>query len=116
MVDAAQGIAGVEAVVAIFIREDLAQGVFGAIRVGAELSQGQQGGTADAAVAVAHTGPVAVRQAQRLLERSGARSRLRTVIDDTLADALRQAGDPVLPPAARNLLGDLAEQVTGRIP
>ncbi len=70
----------------------------------------------DAAVAVAHTGPVAVRQAQRLLERSGARSRLRTVIDDTLADALCQAGDPVLPPAARNLLGDLAEQVTGRIP
>ena len=42
-----------EAVVAIFIGEDLAQGVFCAIRVGAELSQGQQGGAADAAVAVA---------------------------------------------------------------
>ena len=51
MVDAAQGIAGVEAVVAIFIREDLAQGIFGAIRIGAELSQGQEGGAAVAAVA-----------------------------------------------------------------
>ncbi|MDZ8172174.1 polyprenyl synthetase family protein [Microbacterium xanthum] len=70
----------------------------------------------DAAVAVAHTGPVAVRQAQRLLESSGARQRLRTVIDDTLADAVRHAGDPTLPPAVENLLGDLAEQVRERIP
>ena len=54
----------------------------------------------------------AVRLAQQPL--SGTRSDTRA--DDTLADALRQAGDPVLPPAARNLLGDLAEQVTGRIP
>ncbi|GAA1962773.1 polyprenyl synthetase family protein [Microbacterium aquimaris] len=70
----------------------------------------------DAAVALAHTGPVAVRQAQRLLERSGAPQRLRSVIDDTLADALRQAGDPALPTAAEHLLGDLAEQVKERIP
>ena len=44
------------------------------------------------ALAVAHTGPIAVREAQLALEESGARLRLRLLIDDTL-DAVRTGAD-----------------------
>lgn len=67
-------------------------------------------------LARAHTGPVAVREAQRALEDSGARRRLRTLIDDTLGGARRAAADPALPPAARTLLETLADRITERIP
>lgn len=68
------------------------------------------------ALAVAHTGPIAVRHAQRLLERSGARRELRELIDRTLTDVRFSADDPSLPPAARTLLRELADLVERRVP
>jgi geranylgeranyl diphosphate synthase type II len=69
-----------------------------------------------AAIAAAHTGPVAVREAQRALDASGARSRLAQLIAETLDDALILADDPTLPPPARELVRALARSVEERIP
>ncbi len=68
------------------------------------------------ALAVAHTGPIAVREAQIALEESGARLRLRSLIDDTLSSVRAAIDDPDFPPAARPLLHELADKVQERIP
>ena len=68
------------------------------------------------ALARARSGPDAVRNAQRALDDSGARERLRTVIDDTLAEVRAKAFDPALPPAASTLITELAARIEGRIP
>lgn len=68
------------------------------------------------ALAVAHTGPIAVKDAQRALEESGARATLREVIGDTLAGVRFAADDPVFPPAAASLLRELADRVEARVP
>jgi geranylgeranyl diphosphate synthase type I len=68
------------------------------------------------AIAVAHTGPIAVREAQRALEESGARARLRRLIAETLDDVRDMSGDASLTPAAGMLLGDLADAVERRVP
>ena len=68
------------------------------------------------ALAIAHTGPVAVAAARDALEGSGARTRLLALIHDTLADVRAITEDPALPPAAQALLVQLAEGVEARIP
>jgi geranylgeranyl diphosphate synthase, type I len=68
------------------------------------------------ALAVAHTGPIAVREAQIALEESGARLRLRLLIDDTLGAVRKGADDPGFPLAARPLIHELADRVQERIP
>ncbi|AZC14258.1 polyprenyl synthetase family protein [Microbacterium sp. ABRD28] len=68
------------------------------------------------ALAVAHTGPIAIREAQEALEASGARTRLRELIDDTLAGAGKHSAAPELPVAARMLLQDLCVRIQERIP
>jgi len=70
----------------------------------------------DQALALARTGPVAVRDAQLLLEETGARERLVRLIDDTLAAARAASHDPSLPEAAGALLRTLADRIEGRIP
>ena len=68
------------------------------------------------ALLVAYTGPTAVRDAQRALEDSGARERLRDLIDDTLARVRRTADDPTLPVGATLLLDRLADRIARRVP
>lgn len=68
------------------------------------------------ALAIAHTGPIAVREAQRALEASGARGELRALIDRTLDDARFAADDPLLPTTAGALLRDLADRIQERVP
>ena len=67
-------------------------------------------------LALAHTGPIAVRDAQVALEESGARVRLRRVIDDTLDDVRTSARDGSLPADAGTLLRSLADAVESRVP
>lgn len=66
------------------------------------------------ALAQAWTGPVAVRAAQRALEKSGARARLRRLVDDVLADAVAHGDE--LPDAPRDLIRGLAADVKRRVP
>ncbi|MCT9820428.1 polyprenyl synthetase family protein [Microbacterium sp. W1N] len=66
------------------------------------------------ALAVAHTGPIAVRRAQRELTASGARTRMVDLITDTLDEAHHQAA--ALPPGARELLDTIAVAIRKRIP
>lgn len=66
------------------------------------------------ALAVAHTGPVAVLEAQRVLGESGARARLEAHIDRTLA-AARDAA-VTLPEPQRRLIADIATRIEERIP
>lgn len=68
------------------------------------------------ALALAHTGPIAVREAQVALKQSGAPVRLRAVIEDTLEQVRTASLDPSLPPAAGELLRDLAGGMERRIP
>lgn len=68
------------------------------------------------ALAVAHTGPIAVREAQRALEESGARLRLRALIGDTLEAVRTAAEDPAFPREACPLICELADRVEERIP
>lgn len=68
------------------------------------------------ALAVAHTGPIAVREAQLALEESGARLRLRALIGDTLEAVRTAARDPAFPREARPLICELADRVEERIP
>lgn len=65
-------------------------------------------------LAIAHTGPIAVRAAQRALDGAGARARLVAVIGHTLGES-RSAAD-TLPPAARALVYRVAEHIESRIP
>ena len=68
------------------------------------------------ALAVAHTGPIAVRDAQVALLESGAPVRLRSLISDTLDRVRTASREPALPAAVGSLLRDLADGVEGRIP
>ncbi len=68
------------------------------------------------ALAVAHTGPIAVREAQRILDESGARTRLVAMIHDTLASACTEAESSTLPAEAQELLVGLTTMVAGRMP
>lgn len=68
------------------------------------------------ALAVAHTGPIAVRDAQLALEASGARETLRAVIDDTLSGVRFAADDPLFPAPAAALLRELSDRVEARVP
>jgi geranylgeranyl diphosphate synthase type II len=70
----------------------------------------------DSALALARTGPIAVREAQRVLDESGARARLVAVIHDTLGMARREAAASVLPSDVRELLGRLTTTVARRMP
>ncbi|WP_460775227.1 polyprenyl synthetase family protein [Microbacterium sp. GXF7504] len=65
-------------------------------------------------LAIAHTGPIAVRAAQRALDRAGARARLVGVIMQTLAEARASADG--LPDPARALVHAVADRVESRIP
>ncbi|WP_314501635.1 polyprenyl synthetase family protein [uncultured Microbacterium sp.] len=68
------------------------------------------------ALAVAHTGPIAVREAQLALEESGARRSLRALIGDTLESVRTAAKSPTFPLPARPLICELADRVEERIP
>ncbi|GAA1992328.1 polyprenyl synthetase family protein [Microbacterium pumilum] len=68
------------------------------------------------ALALAHTGPIAVREAQRVLEESGARLRLRALIDETLDEVRAASHEEALTPAAGVLLRELADGIEGRVP
>jgi len=70
--------------------------------------------TVSDALSRAHTGAIAVLEAQRVLDESGARARLCGLVEDTLAQALISAER--LPSAAATLLGGIAERIRERIP
>ncbi|MHC3000321.1 polyprenyl synthetase family protein [Microbacterium sp. HJ5] len=70
----------------------------------------------DETLAVAHTGPIAVREAQVALKESGAPDRLRRYIDETLEEVRAVSQETALPPAAGRLLQDLADGIERRIP
>jgi len=70
----------------------------------------------DQALALARTGPVAVREAQLVLEQTGARERLARLVAETLAAARAASLDPALPDRAGALLRDLADGIERRIP
>lgn len=74
------------------------------------------GARIDEALSLARTGPVAVREAQQVLESSGARKRMAALIADTLRDVRSASYDPVLPDRAGSLLRALADGIEGRIP
>lgn len=66
------------------------------------------------ALALAPTGPIAIRAAQRELDASGARERLVALVGQTLASVRRRAAE--LPDAPRTLVDDLANAIERRIP
>lgn len=68
------------------------------------------------ALAVAHTGPIAVRRAQRAIEASGARGELERMVSESLARARLQASSPALPAPAVDLLERIAVAIEARIP
>ncbi|CAI9386617.1 polyprenyl synthetase family protein [Microbacterium sp. T2.11-28] len=68
------------------------------------------------ALAVAHTGPIAVRRAQREIEASGARVGLEELVHDNLRRARAHASSAELPPQAVVLLAALADAIERRIP
>ncbi|MGX5771824.1 polyprenyl synthetase family protein [Microbacterium trichothecenolyticum] len=70
----------------------------------------------DEALALARTGPVAVREAQLVLEQTGARERMVHLVDETLAAVREASHDPALPHRAGALLRTLADGIEGRIP
>lgn len=68
------------------------------------------------ALALAHTGPIAVRRAQRELEASGARDEVVVLVGDALQRARSGAASPALPAPAVALLADIATAIEERIP
>lgn len=68
------------------------------------------------ALALAHTGPVAIRAAQRALSESGARARLEDLVCDTLDEARAIASASTLPDDCKAMLYDLVDAVQGRVP
>jgi geranylgeranyl diphosphate synthase type I len=70
----------------------------------------------DDVLALARTGPVAVRLAQQELESSGARRRMIALIQGTLDDVRMTSHDGHLPVRAGSLLRELADRVERRIP
>lgn len=69
-----------------------------------------------AALAVAHTGPVAVLQAQTALVDSGARDGVLSMVDSALGSARARAQDATLPSSACDLIHSLADDISGRVP
>lgn len=72
--------------------------------------------TVSEALAQAHTGPVAVRAAQRALSASGARARLEDLVRETLDEARAIVTASTLPDECREMLLDLVDAVEGRVP
>ncbi|MFC0197688.1 polyprenyl synthetase family protein [Microbacterium arthrosphaerae] len=70
----------------------------------------------DESLALARTGPVAVREAQLVLEASGARDRLAGLVADLLDEARTLSRHAVLPDRAGALLRKVADGIEGRIP
>ncbi|MFG6476356.1 polyprenyl synthetase family protein [Microbacterium sp. P06] len=68
------------------------------------------------ALSEAHTGPVAIRVAQRALAASGARARMESLVADTLDSARSAVAASLLPDATRAMLLDLADAVQDRVP
>lgn len=68
------------------------------------------------ALGLAHTGPIAIRRAQRELEASGARDGLVTLIHERLRRARARAASPALPAATVALLADVTTAIEARIP
>ncbi len=68
------------------------------------------------ALAVAHTGPIAVKRAQREIEASGARGHLEEMVHLHLHRARAQAAAPELPRGAVVLLAEIADAIERRIP
>lgn len=68
------------------------------------------------AIAVAHTGPIAVRRAQRELEASGARDDLVALVRASLQRARARSAAPAIPSATVALLADIATAIEERIP
>jgi geranylgeranyl diphosphate synthase type II len=68
------------------------------------------------ALSEAHTGPVAIRAAQRALAASGARVRMESLVADTLDAARAVVAASLLPDAVRAMLLDLADAVQERVP
>ncbi|GEP46706.1 polyprenyl synthetase family protein [Microbacterium saccharophilum] len=68
------------------------------------------------ALAVAHTGPIALRAAQRELDASGAREELITLVRETLAQAQRLGAETSLGAPVVSLLAQLATAIDERIP
>ncbi|MDQ1128212.1 polyprenyl synthetase family protein [Microbacterium sp. SORGH_AS_0888] len=74
--------------------------------------EGQEPELVTGALALARTGPVAVRHAQRVLDRSGARGRVRELIDDAIAAAETEGS--ALPPTARVLIDRIGAGIRER--
>ncbi len=68
------------------------------------------------ALALAHTGPIAVRHAQDVLDGSGARRELERLVNGALTEARALVVASSLPPATARMLGDLVSAVEARIP
>ncbi|MFG6502545.1 polyprenyl synthetase family protein [Microbacterium sp. P05] len=68
------------------------------------------------ALAAAHTGPVAIRAAQRALAASGARSRMEGLVTETLESAREVVAASALPEATCTMLLDLVDAVQERVP
>ena len=68
------------------------------------------------ALALAHTGPVAVRHAQDMLHGSGARGELERLIAQALSEARSLTAAECLPPATTSMLRELVNAVEARIP
>ena len=80
------------------------------------LARESAAGRVDEALALARTGPVAVREAQSVLESSGARERMVALVTETLASVRAMSDDPALPDRAGVLLRTLADGIEARIP
>lgn len=78
--------------------------------------QSEQWPDINRALAQAHTGPVAIRAAQRALAASGARAQLEQLVSETLASARSIATTSSLPDATRAMLLELVDAVEERIP
>ncbi len=70
----------------------------------------------ESALAVAHTGPIAIRRAQRELEASGARDDVEALVHAALHRARARAASPDLPTPAVALLSRIAAVIEERIP
>ena len=68
------------------------------------------------ALALAHTGPIAVRHAQNMLDGSGARRELEQLVTNALTEARALIVPGEVPPATARMLGDLVSAVEARIP
>lgn len=70
----------------------------------------------DSALALAHSGPIALQRAQRELAASGARDELVLLVQGALQRARARSASPALPGAAVTILADLATAIEERIP